>query len=142
MKQKIDELIKESMKAKDTIRTKVLRAIKTEFMKVETAKDAKELDEIAVLRKMVKDRVASAQLYFNAGRKDLCSEEAKEADILSEFIPQGPTDNDIRVALTEIALEGTELIQKNMGTIMKAMKAKLPEADMKLVGEIAKSLWK
>lgn len=142
MKQKIDELIKESMKAKDAVRTKVLRAIKTEFMKVETAKDAKELDEIAVLRKMVKDRVASAQVYLNAGRKDLCSEEAKEAYIISEFIPQGPTDNDIRVALTEIALEGTELIQKNMGAIMKAMKAKLPEADMKLVGEIAKSLWK
>ena len=52
MKQKIDELIKNSMLAKDVIRTRVLRAIKTEFMKVETAKNAKELDEVTILRKM------------------------------------------------------------------------------------------
>ena len=140
MRQKIDELIKESMKTKDAVRTKVLRAIKTEFIKIETSKDGKELDEIAVLRKMKKDRVDSAQIYFNAGRKDLCSEEAKEADILTEFIPEGPNENDIRAVLTLISADGIELTQKNMGAIMKAVKIKLPTVDMGLVNKIIKSV--
>lgn len=141
MKEQLDQLIKDSMKAKDTIRVRVLRAIKTEFMKVETAKNAKELDEVSVLRKMKKDREESANMYAAAGRIDLALEEANEANILSEFLPSGPSEEDIRFALTVVIAEGGfELVQKNMGNIMKGMKAKLPTADMKLVGEVVKSM--
>lgn len=141
MKDRLDQLIKEAMKSQNSTRLKVLRAIKTEFMKVETAKDAKELDEIAVLRKMKKDREESANTYTLANRLDLALEEANEATILSEFIPSGPSEEDIRASLTIVLAEnGLELVQKNMGGIMKGMKVKLPTADMKLVGEIVKSM--
>ena len=141
MKDRLDQLIKEAMKSQNSTRLKVLRAIKTEFMKVETAKDAKELDEIAVLRKMKKDIEESANTYTLANRLDLALEEANEATILSEFIPSGPSEEDIRASLTIVLAEnGLELVQKNMGGIMKGMKAKLPTADMKLVGEIVKSM--
>ncbi len=141
MKQKIDELIKNSMLAKDVIRTRVLRAIKTEFMKVETAKNAKELDEVTVLRKMKKDREESASTYLLANRLDLASEESKEADILAEFLPNGPSEDDIRKNITIVLAENNiSLEQKNMGIIMKSIKAKLPTVDMKIVNDIIKSL--
>ena len=47
MKENLDNLIKESMIAKTSDRTLLLRDIKTEFSKAETAKDFKKLDEIA-----------------------------------------------------------------------------------------------
>ena len=59
MKEKLNELIKESMLNKTTVRTEVLRSIKTAFMNHETAKNATPLTEsveIAIIKKMVSQR--------------------------------------------------------------------------------------
>lgn len=60
MKEDIDELIKQSMKAKTRTRTEVLRAIKTAFLVHETQKNAKPLDkatEIAIIKKLRDQRI-------------------------------------------------------------------------------------
>ena len=90
LKEKIDNLIKQAMLDKDSNRVKVLRAIKSEFLVYQTAKNAKPLDDAAeftILRKMVKQRLDSRDQYIAGGRKDLADSESKEILVLESFLP-------------------------------------------------------
>ena len=137
IKEQLDQLIKESMMAKTSTRTLVLRAIKTKFMELETAKNAKPIDEIATLRKMISDRKNSAKIYRENNKIDLAVIEETEIEILKEFVPEEVSEETIRTLLSSISLEFN---QKNMGSIMKQAKELIPNADMKLVGNIVKSM--
>nr|DAN43592.1 MAG TPA: YqeY-like protein [Caudoviricetes sp.] len=147
MKNKIDELIKESMKAKTRTRTEVLRAIKTAFLVHETQKNAKPLDEateIAIIKKLRDQRIDNAEQYRMAGRQDLYDIEMQESLILNEFLPKVPDEKVLALGLVEVcALNGCEdgpVIPKNkMGIIIKELKAMFPAADGKQIADLVKS---
>lgn len=140
MRDRIDMLIKESILKKDSLRTLVLRDIKSNILKEETSKDFKTLDSIVL--KMKKDRETSAKIYQEAGRLDLADKELKEIFILEEFLPKEASEEDIRLLLSSISLEGVEISSKNMGVIMKKIKETFPNVDMKLSSNIVKSFFK
>lgn len=147
MKETIDELIKESMKAKTRTRTEVLRAIKTAFLVHETQKNAKPLDEateIAIIKKLRDQRIDNAEQYRMAGRQDLYDIEMQESLILNEFLPKVPDAKVLALGLAEVcALNGCEdgpVIPKNkMGIIIKELKAMYPAADGKQIADLVKS---
>lgn len=147
MKDIIDGLIKESMKAKTRTRTEVLRAIKTAFLVHETQKNAKPLDkatEIAIIKKLRDQRIDNAEQYRMAGRQDLYDNEMAESLILNEFLPEVPDDKVLALGLVEVcALQGCEdgpKIPKNkMGIIIKELKAMFPAADGKQIADLVKS---
>lgn len=147
MKEDIDELIKQSMKAKTRTRTEVLRAIKTAFLVHETQKNAKPLDkatEIAIIKKLRDQRIDNAEQYRMAGRQDLYNIEMQESLILNEFLPEVPDDKVLALGLIEVcALQGCEdgpKIPKNkMGVIIKELKAMFPTADGKQIADLVKS---
>lgn len=147
MKDIIDGLIKESMKAKTRTRTEVLRAIKTAFLVHETQKNAKPLDkatEIAIIKKLRDQRIDNAEQYRMAGRQDLYDIEMQESLILNEFLPEVPDDKVLALGLVEVcALQGCEdgpKIPKNkMGVIIKELKAMFPAADGKQISDLVKS---
>lgn len=147
MKETIDELIKESMKAKTRTRTEVLRAIKTAFLVHETQKNAKPLDEateIAIIKKLRDQRIDNAEQYRMAGRQDLYDIEMQESLILNEFLPKVPNEKVLALGLVEVcALNGCEdgpVIPKNkMGVIIKELKAMYPAADGKQIADLVKS---
>lgn len=147
MREDIDELIKQSMKAKTRTRTEVLRAIKTAFLVHETQKNAKPLDkatEIAIIKKLRDQRIDNAEQYRMAGRQDLYDNEMAESLILNEFLPKVPDDKVLALGLVEVcALQGCEdgpKIPKNkMGIIIKELKAMFPAADGKQIADLVKS---
>ena len=105
MKEDIDELIKQSMKAKTRTRTEVLRAIKTAFLVHETQKNAKPLDkatEIAIIKKLRDQRIDNAEQYRMAGRQDLYDIEMQESLILNEFLPEIPGEEQLRKGLFDL----------------------------------------
>jgi len=137
---KLDELIKESMKSGEKTRLGVFRGIKTAFMEFKTAKDAKPLDEAAeikVLRKLVAQREDAAAEYVKGGREDLAEKELKEAEIIKEFLPA-------EISRETIAEEGRKIIEvkemRMMGGYIKVLKEKFPTADGKLISEVVKMI--
>ena len=147
MKDIIDGLIKESMKAKTRTRTEVLRAIKTAFLVHETQKNAKPLDkatEIAIIKKLRDQRIDNAEQYRIAGRQDLYDIEMQESLILNEFLPG---EEQLRAGLFDLAsiyrmsdkIDSLVIPKKNMGTIIKGMKDKFPAADGKQISDLVKS---
>ena len=146
----IDSLIKQAILEKETIRIEVLRAIKNELLVYQTAKNAKLLDdaaEIAILNKMKKQRYDSFTQYGEAGRADLAKKESDEIDIINEFLPKKANSADIRAAISDIILEnhwgspvdGPCIPKKNMGDVIKQVKAKLVNVDGKELSDCVKT---
>ena len=144
LNEQIDNLIKEAMLEKDALRTNVLRAIKAKFLEFKTAKNAKPLDEIAecsILNKMVKDREESARLYSTNGRDDLAEAELAEVNVLIEFLPRPVTEEELTNAINQV-ITTIEPIKKNMGLIIKEVKAKYPQADGKILAKLVQNFLK
>lgn len=154
LKEQIENLIKQAMLDKDSNRVKVLRAIKSEFLVYQTAKNAKPLDDAAeftILRKMVKQRLDSRDQYIAGGRKDLADNESKEILVLESFLPREATVEDINKAIFEICQEkgwyipldsdriSPQIPKKSMGEAIKLAKAKLDNVDGKLLADTIKS---
>lgn len=152
MKETIDSLIKESMKAKTRTRTEVLRAIKTAFLVHETQKNAKPLDEateIAIIKKLRDQRIDNAEQYRMAGRQDLYDIEMQESLILNEFLPKVPDEKELALGLLHNAALNhgdwrngageLEIPKKDMGVAIKELKAQFPAADGKQIADLVKS---
>ena len=136
--EKIDKMIMEALKAGEKIKAGAFRMLKSEFLVFKTAKNAKPLDdaaEISIIKKMIKQRQDAAKEYLEAGRLELADNELDEAVVLKDLLPAEITKEQITEAVKEVA-NTVEPIKKNMGVFMKAVKAKYPAADGKLVSQI------
>lgn len=140
IKETLNGHIMSAMKAGDKIRTKALRAIKDGIMHWETAKDnvGKTLDdatEINIIRKL-KDQYLDAAAQCNDGNHDqLVAENNAIAEVLQEFLPAPVTEDAIQSFIVN-NFTSDELIKKNMGTIVKTVKAFYLGADGKLVSQV------
>lgn len=140
IKETINGHIMSAMKAGDKIRTKALRAIKDGIMNWETAKNnvGKTLDdatEINIIRKL-KEQYLDAAIQCNDGNhNELVAENNAIAEVLNEFLPAPVTEDSIQNFI-DGNFTNDELIKKNMGIIIKAIKSFYPAADGKLVSQV------
>ena len=131
------------MKNKEHGKTKAYRAIKAEIQAYKTAKNAKPYDEaaeIALLKKMAKQRADSIHQFISAGREDLANLEGEELSYIHDLIPEEASEEQILKWLKDNNYESID--QKEMGAVVKEVKANLPTADGKTVARIVKSLIK
>ena len=140
LREKIDELIAQETKCNSGC-LGILKLIKSEFQKYNASKEAvsKKMDdaiEIQILNKMVKQREEAEALYVAGGRQDLAFNERKEADFIKMYLPEPVTEQDIEKEINAIIDSGVEPIKKNMGTIIKQVKAKHPTANGKVVSDM------
>lgn len=140
----IDKLIAGALKERNEIKVTSYRAVKTAEMNYKTAKNAKPLDEAAemqIIKKLVTQRTESASIYRENGRPELADREETEIAYLKELLPPEVSKDDIIAAVLAwaIAESNGETIPKNrMGEAVKAVKAKFPTADGKLVADCVK----
>ena len=136
----IDELLSKALKEQDKVRINVLRAIKNEFLKYKTAKNAKPLNdttEIQILKKMVSQREESIEMFKAGSRDDLVESETSELNILKEYLPAEVGRDEITAVLDEWMKTNT-LEKKTMGLAIKYVKQTLPMADGKLTSDIVR----
>lgn len=143
----IDELIKDAMHQKNRELLNVLKLIKAEFLKKQTepGRKTKELtddEQTKVLLKMASQHEDSIKQYVEGGRQDLVDAEKKELEIIGEFIPKQPTDDelaeytdDVITAYVATKENGFKLSMKDMKPIVEAVKVKYPTANGKIVSQ-------
>ena len=142
MKNELNSLIMQAMKEHKKMRLEALRAIKTAFMNWETSKEhagqeLTEADEIQIIKKLIKQREESIEIFMANDRIELANEEHIQMTVLKEFLPAEATEEDILKCFNDvIGQDGVEPIKKNMGTIIKMIKSSLPSADGKLVAQV------
>ena len=140
----INQLIKEAMLAKDSVRLSSLRAIKSAFLVAHTEKGAGDLDDAAkqkIIHKQVKQRKDAAAIYLEQNRQDLADDEMAQVAILEEFIPEQLSEDKIREVVTAVIAQVGASSMADMGKVMgSANQQLLGKADGKLIAQIVKSL--
>lgn len=126
------------MKAREQLRVDTLRSALTGFTykRGETGREPTDDEELDVLRRLVKQRGDSIKEFTKAGRVELAEKERAERDVLSKYLPQQKSEEEIRaVVMASIAAlpEGA----RNQGSAMKAIMPQLRGlADGKLVAKV------
>lgn len=144
LQQKVMSQLKEAMKAKDKVALESLRAIKSALLLAQTSGDKKELteeDEIKLVQKLVKQRKESADLYTKQGREDLAKPELAQAEILSQFLPEQVSEEELKKVISEIINQVGASSMKDMGKVMGlASKQLAGKADGKAISGVVKQL--
>lgn len=134
LKDEINTLIMESMKAHNKIRTETLRLIKSELVKAEKSKD---YNETKVILKMIAAHKDSISQF--KGRQDLIDKEQAELDIIQEFAPKEVSVEEIKEYTLSIINNIPNISMKDMKQVLSAVQAKYPTANGKIVSDILKS---
>ena len=107
-----------AMKAGERERVSALRLVLSELQKA--AKDGDGSDELAVLRRERKRRRESETAYREAGRADLATQEAFEAETIEAYLPAELSDSELDALVREaISSTGAES-PRDMGKAIKA----------------------
>lgn len=142
---KVNNEIKEAMKAKDQDKLRALRAIKSALLLAQTEKgsggEINEQAEFAILQKQLKQRKESAEIYQQQGRKDLAEPELKEAEVIESFLPKMMSEEELRPVIKDIIAQVGASSPSDMGKVMGAATKQLAgKADNKLVSTIVREM--
>jgi len=142
LKDRIQQDVKDAMRAKDKSRLAAIRLI-TAAIKQREVDERIELNDAqvtAVLDKMAKQRRESISQFEKAGRDDLIAQEVMELEIIQSYLPEQLDENEIN-ALIDSAMQATGATSiKDMGKVMGQLKPKLQgRADMGAVSAMIKA---
>jgi len=147
LKKRIDEKLNQALKAKDKNTYPTLRLIVSAIKDAEIAGRSKGLTELsdgdisAILKKMIKQRNESCEVYKKAGRTELLENETKEIKIIGTFLPKQLSEEETKKICEEIIKSVEASSMKDMGKVMGAMKAKYADTlDFSKVSRIIKGL--
>jgi uncharacterized protein len=140
--QTIKSHIKESMLAKDEVRTMVLRGVQAEIQKELIAKksaatEATDEETLAIIKRLVKQRKDSIDQFTKGGRPELAASEAKELKILETYLPASMPKEEIRKVVlakkAELGITDKSGAGKLIGAVSKELKGKADGSDIKAV---------
>lgn len=147
LRTRINEALKEAMRARQAERLSVLRlassAIKDRDIAARGEGQPSPVAEeglLAVLARMVKQRQESARAYAEGGRDDLAAKEQAEVAVIEEFLPRPLSEAETEQAVADaIAAEGATSL-RDMGRVMAALKARhAGQMDFSRVGPLVKA---
>jgi len=135
--------MKTAMKEKDQIALQALRAIKSEILLAQTSGSGAELteaDEIKILSKLVKQRKDSAEIFTQQNRTDLAEPEIQQAEVISKFLPEQLSQEEVEAKVAEIIVQTGASSMKDMGKVMgMANKQLAGKTDGKTIADIVKA---
>ncbi len=147
LKKQIDDKLNQALKAKDKNTYPTLRLIVSAIKDAEIAgrsKDQKEIkdsDIIALLKKMIKQRNESCEVYQKAGRNELLENEKKEIEVINVFLPKQLSEEETKKICQDTIKSVGASSMKDMGKIMGVLKSKYADTlDFSKVSSILKGL--
>lgn len=140
----IDQEIKKAMLAKDQVRLRGLRAIKSALLLAKTEKGASEElsedGELKILQRLIKQRKESAEIYGQQNRADLQAVEEEEIEVIGQFMPKQLSASEIEAIVKRIISDTSASSLKDIGKVMPVANKELAgKADGKLIAEIVKA---
>ena len=147
LRNQIEEKLNQALKAKDKNTYPTLRLVVSAIKDAEIAgrsKGQKEMtdgDIIAILKKMIKQRNESCEVYKKAGRNELLENETKEIEVISVFLPKQLSEEETKKICEDVIKSVGASSMKDMGKVMGALKSKHSDTlDFSKVSSIIKEL--
>ena len=145
----ISQQIITAMKAHDTVRTGTLRliknALKNKAIEKREALTPSESDQ--ALATMIKQRRDSIEQFTKGNRPELAAIEAAEIVVIEEFLPKALDEAGLQALVAEAVAEvaaalGQKPTPKEIGTVIKAVQAKLQAASLRAEGRVVSEMVK
>ena len=147
LKKQIEDKLNEALKAKDKNTYPTLRLIVSAIKDAEIAgrskgqKEVKDSDIISILKKMIKQRNESCEVYKKAGRTELLENEIKEINVINTFLPKQLSEEETKKICEEAIQSVGASSMKDMGKVMGVLKSKHADTlDFSKVSGIIKGL--
>ena len=147
LKKQIDEKLNQALKAKDKSMYPTLRLVVSAIKDAEIAartkgqKEMTDSDIMAILKKMIKQRNESCEVYKKAGRNELLENETKEIEVISNFLPKQLSEEETKKLCQEAIKSSGASSMKDMGKVMGILKSKHADTlDFSKVSSIIKEL--
>ena len=142
LKERITDDMKTAMRAKDSERLGTIRLLQS-AMKQKEVDERIELDDtaiVAIVDKMIKQRKDSIAAFEQAARQDLVDKEKAELAVLSAYLPERLSAQELSDAVQAIVTELGASGPGDMGKVMGAVKTRLAgKADMGAVSAAVKA---
>lgn len=141
--QKINEDLKDAIKARDSVRVSCLRMLKSSLknMQVEKRRKLQDKEIHATISSLIRKGKEAIGEFRKGGREDLALKEEQEIRVFYEYLPQQLTPGEIEEILREIITELSVNSFKDLGKVMKvAMSRMAGQAQGADVSEIARKL--
>ena len=144
LKERINDDMKNYMRAKDTYALEAVRMLKADIKNAEI--DAKrEMDDEEVIkfaRSFIKKHTEAAEICEKAGRQDLFEKEQKYLAVIEAYLPKQLSKEELTAVVKQVLASLGEIDTKTgFGAVMKAVMSKVGSAaDGKLVGQVVKEV--
>ena len=135
--------LKAAMKSKDTVALTALRSVKSAILLAQTSGSGAELneqDEFKLLRKLVKQRRDSADIFKKQNRLDLAEPELAEVEVISQFLPKMLVEAEVEKVVVETIASLGASGMKDMGRVMGVVSKTLAgKTDGKTISTLVKA---
>ena len=129
IRENISKLLKEAMINKDITLTNTLRlilaAVKDKDISARSKSNSEGINEteiISLLQNMIKQRNSSIEMYIQGKRDDLVKIEENEIKIISNFLPEQLSENEINDIITNSIRSSEAKSIKDMGKVINLIK--------------------
>lgn len=142
LKERLNEAMKEAMRAKDSLRLNAIRLVRTAIKnrEIDARHDLDDQEVIGVLSSLVKQRRESAEVYRANARPDMAEKEEAELAVIQEFLPAQLSPAEVDAVIEEAVAETGASSMKDMGKVMKIVSARTTgRADGREVSERVKA---
>ena len=148
LKNKINLDYNEALKAKDKSKISTYRLILSAIKDLDIAnrsgpnkKETDDEDIKKLLKKMIKQRSESIDVYKKNNREDLLKIEENEQNILSEYLPKQLSEDETKKICSEVAQKNGATSLKDMGKVMGELKKNYSDTiDFSKAGSILKEI--
>ena len=145
LEEKVMQLMKEAMKAKDEPLLRGVRAIKAEIIKAKTEPGANgiinEGTELKLLQKLVKQRKDSLEIFQQQNRADLAQKEIEEIAVIEKFLPAQLSEAELVKEIAAIIVSVGAVSIQDLGKVMGVASKQLAgKADGKAIAATVKAL--
>ena len=147
--EKIHQDMVTAMKQRAADRLSTLRMVVTALKNKEIDQRSPVTDTQAgqILTTLIKQRKDSIEQFTRGNRPELAAKEAAEITVIEEYMPKAAGEEELQALVTatvaDLRAQGGSLSAKDMGTVMKAVHAKIQatglRADGRLVSELVKA---
>ena len=147
LRSKIEEKLNQALKAKDKNTYPTLRLVVSAIKDAEIAgrtkgqKEISDSDITTILKKMIKQRNESCEVYKKAGRNELLENETQEIEVINAFLPKQLSEEETKKICADVIKSVEASSMKDMGKVMGVLKSKYSDTlDFSKVSSIIKEL--
>ncbi len=143
LKAKLNQDLKEALKAKDEAKLRTVRMLLAAIKNFEVEKMGPATDEeiFQIMSKEIKKRQEAIEMYEKGGRPDLAQAEKQEVEVIQSYMPNQLSEEEIRELARKVISEMNLKSPKDVGTAMKVIMPQVKgRADGKLVNKIVSEL--